>query len=133
MDPQAAFPENGAGVRVHVLFTVLLFALRTAYRLPCEQANREKEPVGWQRWRRQFLEESRDHVSSLPRMAMASFIWRNTRSCSELSSRMCLQASVHARQFSPDMGSQRMAAHLAEFQSKRTNPTSEMLKPWLKA
>ncbi len=64
---------------------------------------------------------------------MASFIWRNTRSCSELSSRMCLQASVHARQFSPDMGSQRMAAHLAEFQSKRTNPTCGMLKPWLKA
>ena len=49
-------------MRVHVLFTVLLFALRTAYRLPCEQANREKEPVGWQRWRRQLLEESRDHL-----------------------------------------------------------------------
>jgi len=51
--------------RVHVLFTVLMFALATAYRLPCEPADLGKEPVGWQRWRRQLLEQTRDHVMVL--------------------------------------------------------------------
>jgi hypothetical protein len=49
-------------MRVHVLFTLLLFALATAYRLPCEREATGGEPVGWQRWRRQLLEQTRDHV-----------------------------------------------------------------------
>jgi hypothetical protein len=49
-------------VRVHVIFTVLMFALGTAYRLQCEQVDMGKEPVGWQRWRRQLLEQTRDHI-----------------------------------------------------------------------
>ena len=49
-------------VRVHVLFTLLMFALATAYRLQCEQEVMGEEPVGWQRWRRQLLEQTRDLV-----------------------------------------------------------------------
>lgn len=49
-------------VRVHVLCSLLMFALATAYRLQCEQADTGGEPVGWQRWRRQLLEQTRDHV-----------------------------------------------------------------------
>jgi hypothetical protein len=49
-------------VRVHVLFTLLMFALGTAYRLQCEQEATGSEPVGWQRWRRQLLEQTRDKV-----------------------------------------------------------------------
>jgi hypothetical protein len=49
-------------VRVHVLFTLLMFALATAYRLQCEREARGGEPVGWQRWRRQLLEQTRDKV-----------------------------------------------------------------------
>lgn len=49
-------------MRVHVLFTLLLFALATAYRLPCEREALGGEAVGWQRWRRQLLEQTRDHV-----------------------------------------------------------------------
>jgi hypothetical protein len=49
-------------VRVHVLFTLLLFALATGYRLQCEREARGGEPVGWQRWRRQLLEQTRDKV-----------------------------------------------------------------------
>jgi hypothetical protein len=49
-------------VRVHVMFTLLMFALATAYRLQCEREDRGGEPVGWQRWRRQLLEETRDQV-----------------------------------------------------------------------
>jgi hypothetical protein len=49
-------------VRVHVLFTLLLFALATAYRLQCEQEETGGEPVGWQRWRRQLLEQTRDQI-----------------------------------------------------------------------
>jgi Transposase DDE domain len=41
--------KTARAVRVHVIFTLLMFALATAYRLSCEQADREKEPVGWQR------------------------------------------------------------------------------------
>jgi hypothetical protein len=56
-------PQNTArAVPVHVLFTLLLFALGTADRWPCEQEATGREPVGWQRWRRQLLEHTRDHV-----------------------------------------------------------------------
>jgi hypothetical protein len=49
-------------VPVHVLCTLLLLALATAYRLPCERGARGGEPVGWQRWRRQRLEWAREKV-----------------------------------------------------------------------
>jgi Transposase DDE domain len=49
-------------VRVHVVFTLLLFALATAYRLACEREATDGESVGWQRWRRQLLEQTREKV-----------------------------------------------------------------------
>ena len=49
-------------VRVHVLFTRLMFALATAYRLRCEQEATGGEPMGWQCWRRQLLQQTRDQV-----------------------------------------------------------------------
>jgi hypothetical protein len=49
-------------MRVHVMFTLLLFALATAYRLQCEREAAGGEPVGWQRWRRQLLEQTRAQV-----------------------------------------------------------------------
>jgi hypothetical protein len=54
--------KNERAVRVHVIFTLLMFALATAYRLQCEQEAMRGEPVGWQRWRRQLLEQTRDEV-----------------------------------------------------------------------
>jgi hypothetical protein len=54
--------KTARAVRVHVLFTVLMFALATAYRLECEREAMGGEPVGWQRWRRQLLEQTRDQV-----------------------------------------------------------------------
>jgi hypothetical protein len=53
-------PERA--VRVHVIFTLLLFALATAYRLQGEREATGGEPVGWQRWRRQLLAQTRDKV-----------------------------------------------------------------------
>lgn len=49
-------------VQVHVLFTLAMFALATAYRLRAEQAALGDEPVGWQRWRRQLIQQNRDKV-----------------------------------------------------------------------
>jgi hypothetical protein len=49
-------------MRVHVLFTLLMFALATAYRLQCECEVMGEEPVGWQCWRRQLLEQTREKV-----------------------------------------------------------------------
>jgi hypothetical protein len=50
-------------VRVPVVCTLLLFALATAYRLPCAQADSAgAEPVGWPRWRRLRLEQTRHQV-----------------------------------------------------------------------
>jgi hypothetical protein len=49
-------------VRGHGLFTLLMCALAPAYRLPCEREARGGEPVGWQRWRRQLLEQTREQV-----------------------------------------------------------------------
>jgi Transposase DDE domain len=54
--------KTARAVRVHVMFTLLLFALATAYRLECEREATGGEPVGWQRWRRQLLEQTRDKV-----------------------------------------------------------------------
>ena len=54
--------KNERAVRVHVLFTLLMFALAMAYRLRCEQEAVGVEPVGWQRWRRQLVEQTRDQV-----------------------------------------------------------------------
>jgi hypothetical protein len=54
--------KTARAVRVHGVLTVLMFALVTAYRLQCEQEATGGEPVGWQRWRRQLLEQTRDDV-----------------------------------------------------------------------
>jgi Transposase DDE domain len=54
--------KHDRAVRVHVMFTLLMFALATAYRLQCEQEAMGGEPLGWQRWRRQLLEQTRDRV-----------------------------------------------------------------------
>jgi hypothetical protein len=54
--------KTARAVRVHVVFTLLMFALATAYRRQCEQCDIGAEPVGWQRWRRQLLQQNRDKV-----------------------------------------------------------------------
>jgi hypothetical protein len=54
--------KTARAVRVHVLFTLLMFALATAYRLQREQVEAGADPIGWQRWRRQLLEQTRDMV-----------------------------------------------------------------------
>jgi hypothetical protein len=54
--------KTGRAVQVHVVFTFLMFALATAYRLQGEQPQLRAEPVGWQRWRRHLLEQSRDKI-----------------------------------------------------------------------
>jgi hypothetical protein len=60
-------------VRVPVLFTLLLFALATAYRLLCECEAMSGEPVGWQRWRRQLLEQTREKVIGFAQGAYGIF------------------------------------------------------------
>ena len=54
--------KRARAVRVHVVFTLLMFALATAYRRQGEQAATGGEPVGWQRWSRQRLEHTRNLV-----------------------------------------------------------------------
>jgi hypothetical protein len=45
---------------VHVMVTLVFCALATAYRRPCEREAVGGEAVGWQRWRRQLLAQTRD-------------------------------------------------------------------------
>ena len=54
--------KTARAVRVHVVFTLLMFALATADRWPCEQEEGGGAPVGWQCWRRRLLEQMRDKV-----------------------------------------------------------------------
>jgi hypothetical protein len=54
--------KNDRAVRVHVIFTLLMFALATAYRLQGEREAMGGEAVGWQRWRRQLWEQTREQV-----------------------------------------------------------------------
>jgi hypothetical protein len=56
-------PQNTErAVRVHVVFTLLMFALATAYRLQGEHEALGEAPLGWQCWRRQLREQTRDMV-----------------------------------------------------------------------
>jgi hypothetical protein len=55
-------PNTERAVRRHVLFTLLLCALATGDRLPCAREARGGDPVGWQGWRRQLLEQTREQV-----------------------------------------------------------------------
>jgi hypothetical protein len=54
--------QTGRAVLVHVVFTLLIFALATVYRLQCEREATRGEPVGWQRWRRHLLEQTWDKI-----------------------------------------------------------------------
>jgi len=54
--------KNQQAVQVHVLFTLVMFALATAYRLMKEEEEGGQERVGWQRWRRQLLQQNREKV-----------------------------------------------------------------------
>jgi Transposase DDE domain len=71
--------KTARAVRVHVVFTLRMFALATAYRRQCEQFDSGAEPVGWQRWRRQLLQQHRDKVIVLAQgcygiLPMAEFV-----------------------------------------------------------
>lgn len=54
--------KTEAAVHVHVLFTLAIFALTTAFRLLTEQLDHAREPRGWQRWRRLLFQQNRDKV-----------------------------------------------------------------------
>jgi hypothetical protein len=54
--------QSARAVRVPVMFTLLLFALATAYRLPCARETLGGEAVDGQRWRRQLCEQTQDQV-----------------------------------------------------------------------
>jgi hypothetical protein len=54
--------KTDRAMRVPGMFTLLRFALATADRLQCEREARGGQPVGWQRWRRQLLAQTRDQV-----------------------------------------------------------------------
>jgi hypothetical protein len=53
--------KNARAVRVALVVTLLMFAWATASRVPCER-DAVGGAVGWQRWRRQLLEQPRDQV-----------------------------------------------------------------------
>jgi hypothetical protein len=50
--------KTGCAVRCHVVFTFLICALATADRRQSEPAEVRVEPVDWQRWRCQLLEQT---------------------------------------------------------------------------
>jgi hypothetical protein len=54
--------QTDRAVRVQVVCTRLLFAVATASRVACAREATGGEPVGWQRWRRQLLEQTREKV-----------------------------------------------------------------------
>jgi hypothetical protein len=89
--------KTGRAVRVHVVFTVLMLALATAYRLPCEQGATGGELVGWQRGRRQLLEQSRDKVIVFAQECMASFPSRSSPCWWGSSAKTRRQASGHSK------------------------------------
>jgi len=57
--------KTGRAVRVQVLCTFLLVALALAYRRRGERVAVGAAPVGWQRWRRQLLAQTRAQIMVL--------------------------------------------------------------------
>jgi len=54
--------KTARAVRVHVVLTLLMFARATAYRLRGAARETGTEPLGWQRWRRQLVQQNRDQL-----------------------------------------------------------------------
>jgi hypothetical protein len=54
--------KTARAVQVQVFCTLAMFALATAYRLQAAQAAVGDEPLGWQRWRRQLIQQNRAKV-----------------------------------------------------------------------
>jgi hypothetical protein len=54
--------KTARAVCVHVILTLLMCAWATAYRLQWAQDAMGQEPVGWRRWRRQLLDQTREQV-----------------------------------------------------------------------
>jgi hypothetical protein len=71
-------------VRVHVVFTLLMFALATAYPLQGEHEALGEAPLGWQRWRRQLREQTRDMVIVFAQGAYGIFHMAHMAECSML-------------------------------------------------
>ena len=103
--------KTARAVRVHVLLTWLMFALATADRLPCEHVEAGADPIGWQRWRRQLLEQTRDMV-----IIVAEDCYGFAEDCYGIfppstpcywasNSKTYHQASAHAGTFSQSIGS----------------------------
>jgi hypothetical protein len=96
-------------VRVHVIFTVRMFALGTVYRLQREQAAIGNEPGGWQRWRRQLLEQTRDHVIVFAPDCYGIFHMAAYALLLGVKLKDVPPTPVRARKFPPNVGSQPMA------------------------
>jgi hypothetical protein len=92
-------------VRVHVVFTLLMFALATAYRLQCERAALGGEPVGWPRWRRQLLEQTRGKVIVFAQGSYGIFHIAEDSLLLRAKLKDVPQVSGHASKFWPHMDS----------------------------
>jgi len=91
-------------VLVHIVFTVLMLALATAYRLPCEQEATGAEPVGWMRWRRQLIEQTWDKVIVFAQEWSGIFPLAEFALLGGANSKTCRQASGHSKKCWPNTG-----------------------------
>jgi hypothetical protein len=73
MEPADPPQKHPRAVCVHVMFTLPIFALATAYQWPCEQKAPGTEPVGRQRWRRQLVQQNRNKVIVLAHGEYSTF------------------------------------------------------------
>jgi hypothetical protein len=92
-------------VRGHVLVTLLLCALATAYRLACEREDRGGEPVGWPRGRRQLREQTRHQGSVLAQGEDGIFPLAEDSRRRGARSKMGRQVAAPLRKSSPSLGS----------------------------
>ena len=94
-------------VRVHVLFTLLMFALATAYRLQCEREARGGSRSAGNAGGASSWSRPGTRSSCLPKVITASFIWLSTPCCWVSSSKMSRQASAPTMTFSRSTGCRR--------------------------
>jgi hypothetical protein len=97
-----------------------MFALATAYRWPCEQEETRGEPVGWQRWRRQLLEQTRDQVIVFGQACYGIFHMAEHSLRLGGTSKTALPRSGQARKSWPSTDSQRIAELISKFRSSGT-------------
>ena len=101
-------------MRVHVLMMLPMYTLATAFRPQCEEADTGSEPVSWQRWQRQLLEQTRAHESVFAQGYYGIFHMAEPLLLARSTSKIARMGSGHGSKSWPNMSLHHLAELISE-------------------